>query len=531
MLPNISGETNISVYVVSHQRAAGIYHQIEENILHKASCFTLSYSTKSSGSGAAVRTVFIKTLSADYLGVNGLFTNILTILSFAELGIGNAIVFHMYKPLAMDDTEKLKSLMLLYKKAYRMIGMIVGVLGICAIPFMDIVISNPPNISENLIVIYLLFLFDTTSSYFFTYKKSIIIADQQNYIVEIYTQVVKICQICLQILILFATKNYLLFLGIQILSTFTSNIIVAAKADRLYPFLKEEATELPKAEVKAIRQDVGALIVYKFGSIILNGTDNIIISAIIDVTTVGIVSNYHLLINACQSILGRVCNAFTASVGNMNAVDNEEKQYNIFRKIFLINSWFYGFFSVCLMLLLNDFVALWIGKAYLLTPLCVFSLVLHFYVFGVHNVASTYRTTLGFFKKGKKAPLAAAGMNIILSILLGKWIGTAGIFFATSISRFFTMGIVDPYMIFKHMQKPVRNYYAEYLLHVLLYVGIYLIIKVLYAWLNLPGGVLYFLIKAVIAAIVFHSIFIIAFRKSKMMGELLCILRRRLKVF
>ena len=462
-----------------------------------------------------VRTVFIKTLTVEYLGVNGLFSNILTILSFAELGIGNAIVFHMYKPLAINDTEKLKSLMFFYKRAYRIIGIIVAIAGLGAIPFMSIIVPNPPDIKENLLFIYLLFLFDTSSSYFFTYKKSIIIADQQNYLVEIYTQIVKVCQIILQVLILFTTKNYIVFLITQILSTFTSNIVLAVKADKMYPFLSGRASMLSKDETKKITQDVGALVVYKFGSIILNGTANIIISAIINVATVGIVSNYHLLINACQSILGRVTNAFVASVGNMNAIEGIDKQYNIFRKIFFINSWMYGFFSVGLMLLLNDFIMLWIGRDYILSGFTTFSLVLHFYIFGVHNTASTYRTTLGFFKKGKKAPLAAAIINIILSLYLGKRIGVAGIFLATSISRVVTMGIVDPYMVFKHLNVPIYKYHLEYFIHVLIYVTIYFVITYLYSFINIQSGVLMFIVKGVIAAIVFNVIMILVFGKSK----------------
>ena len=256
-----------------------------------------------------VRTVFIKVLSTEYLGVNGLFTNILTILSFAELGIGNAIIFNMYKPVANNDKEKIKSLVKLYKKSYEIIGVLVFLVGMCIIPFLNLIIKDAPDIKENISFIYFLFLLDTALSYFFTYKKSIISAYQKESIINNYTTIIYLIRAVVQISFLLITKNFIVYLIIQILSTLILNIVLSLKADKMFPYLKEKNVQnLQDKEKKSIYANVKSLIIYKFGSVILNGTDNIIISSMINVSTVGLCSNYTLIIESVKAILKSILN-------------------------------------------------------------------------------------------------------------------------------------------------------------------------------------------------------------------------------
>lgn len=473
------------------------------------------------------RTVFIHTLTEEYLGINGLFANILTILSFAELGIGEAIIFNLYKPLAENDRKKTASLMLLYKKAYTLIGIFVAVAGVCVVPFLNVIIKDTPDIAESLTLVYLLFLFDTASSYFFAYKKSIIIADQQNYLVELYTQGVKVCMVILQCAVLLTTGNYIAYLLLQIAGTLCSNIVLSRKAEKMYPYLKDKAEKLPKSETANIFKNVRSLVIYKFGSVILNGTDNIIISATMKVAYVGLVSNYNLIINACSSVLGRVVNAFTASLGNVNAIEKNDKKYFVFRKVFMINSWMYGFVAVCLQLLTNDFIRLWIGEKYVLSEWVLTALALHFYIFGVHSTASTYRTTLGLFVKGKIAPVLAAILNIFLSLWLGKLIGLSGIFFATSISRILTMGIVDPIIVFNKIEQPVFKYYLLYAKHAALSIALCLLLKYAISFIKI-NSIFSWILAAIVVAIGFNGIMLAVFAKNKEFRDIAASVKRRI---
>ena len=466
------------------------------------------------------RTIFIRLLGVEYLGVNGLFTNILTILSFAELGIGNAIVFNMYKPLACGDTEKIKSLMQLYKKTYTVIGCIVAGAGVIVTPFLQYIIKNKPDISENITLLYLLFLANTATSYFFIYKKNILIADQKSYITLIVTQCVLILKTILQTAFLYLTHDFIIYLIIQIICTLLENIVCSFVADKQYPYLKEKAYPLERQETKRIFTDVKALALYKFGSVILNGTDNILVSMFVGVKEVGLVSNYVLLTTSCNSILQRITEAFTASVGNLNASEDSKKQYDVFKKIFFITAWIYGFASVGLAVVAQYFIEAWLGSNYLLGNVFVLAVVTEFYVKGVHSVSTTYRSTLGFFVEGKWSALLAAFLNLVLSIILCKTIGLTGIFIATPIARILSVGIVDPVLVFhKGFKKNVSEYYMRYVLYLAVFIILGIVCSIILAYISVSGwgGVL---IKVIVITIVFNISMVIIFHRSKMFKEL-----------
>ena len=222
------------------------------------------------------RMVFVRILSAEYLGLNGLFTNILSILSLAELGVGPAIVYSMYKPLAEKNEYKLKALMSLYRKAYITIGIVIAVIGLTFTPFLDFFIKDIPNI-PNIKLIYLMFVANSSISYFFSYKRSLIIAGQKRYIATFYRYSFYFLLNIAQIIALLLTKNYILYLGLQIISTFLENVCVSNKADRLYPFIKTKGDErLDKAEKYTIVRNVKAMIFHKVGGTVINGIDNLL---------------------------------------------------------------------------------------------------------------------------------------------------------------------------------------------------------------------------------------------------------------
>ena len=423
--------------------------------------------------GFVARTFFIKLLGEEYLGLNGVFTNVLTILSFAELGIGTAITYSMYKPLAENNEKKLKQLINYYKKIYFLIGTSILVLGIIFIPFLRFIITDAPNIKENLTIIYLIFVLNSAISYFYAYRTSIISADQKNYLVIVYNKVFHIIRLIVQILVLFYYKNYYVYLLIETVSLFLANYLLARKSKKLYPNLVDIKNEqLPEKEKHGLINNVRSLIVYKFAGVALNGTDNIIISRYLGLAAAGLYSNYQLLTNAIVEVIGQVTASFTASVGNLNSVATKEKKEDVFYKLLYFTFLLFGVVSICLVLLLNDFVRLWIGEKFVLSLFTVVMIVGHIYVNGVQYASFSYRNTLGLFKEAKIGPIIAVILNIGLSILFAKTIGLAGIFLATIIARFFSFGLVDPIMVYKYEFKksPVKYYfkYFNYLAVVLL---------------------------------------------------------------
>ena len=461
------------------------------------------------------RVVFVHALGKEYLGVSGLFTNILTVLSFAELGIGSSIMFHLYRPLASGDHEKIKSLMALYKHAYQIIGTFIGVSGILLLPFLKLIVQTDIDIQESLYVIYLLYLFNTVSSYFLSYKKSIIIADQRVYIVNLYTQLLNILQISLQVIVLLVSKNFILYLLIQICFTILVNIVISRRANKMYPELREKnVAPLPPEERREIFSNVRALAVYKIGSTVLNGTDNILVSAMFSVGDVGIVSNYLMINNAFSTILGKVTESFTASVGNLNTSGNIDQRYRVFKDIFFLCAWLFGYVSIGMMLLSDQVVGYIFGAEYIVLPSVRCALVISFYVSSMQYAAFSYRTTNGLFKQGKIAPACAAVLNIVLSVFLGSKIGLSGIFFATAISRFFTITITDGYLVYRKVFKmnPIK-YYVKYFGFVGLFVVIYYVIEQVLQYVP-SNGLLWIIAEILIVTVLYHGIMICLFHKT-----------------
>ena len=410
-----------------------------------------------------VRTVFIEYLSEEYLGINGLFTNILTMLSLAELGFGTAMVYSMYKPLAENNVEKLKSLMKLYKKVYLWIGIVIAICGISIIPFMDYLIKDKPHV-DNLRLIYLMFLVNSVFSYFYAYKRSILSADQKEYIISQYRYIFIVIRSVFQIGILIILNDFIIYLVIQIVMTLLENIFLSQKVDRLYPFLKEKNIEkLPTGEIKKIKEDVKALMISKFGNVMLNGTDNIIISRFIGVAAVGVLSNYTLITGAIVMVLSQISSAITGSIGNYVAKENKDSQYKLFKRVDFCIFWIYGFSTICLITLLNPFVELWIGKEYVLEEITIIILSVNFLINGIVSLLWTFRSTMGLFIQGKYRPIIVAGLNIIVSIILAKKLGIVGVLLGTTISRTLVNLWYDPYVIFKNgFNRSVGAYYLSY---------------------------------------------------------------------
>ena len=475
------------------------------------------------------RTIFIKVLSTEYLGVNGLFTNILTMLSFAELGVGNAIIFKLYKPIADNDEEKIKTYMKFYKKIYILIGIVVLVVGLLIIPFLDYIIKDAPDIKESITLIYILFLLNSSISYFFTYKKSIIIAHQKEYVTTIINFLVVLVQNIVQIIILLLTKNYILYLLIQIGSTLMDNIIASIKANKMYPFLKDkEYIKIEKKEEKDIFKDVKSLMLYKIGYILSSGTDNIIISAFIGVEKVGLLSNYTTITNALTSFLISFFNGFTASVGNLNTTEENDKKESIFYQFMLLSFVIFGVIAIGTIVLINDLIKIWLGSDYLLSFSICFALGFNLLVDGMRIVNYTFRNTMGLFKKGRLIPLISSISNVILSLILVNVFGIFGVLLATGITRLFITTMYDPYLLHKYkFHSPCKRYYLTYLYYLIIFFADLALCMFITSKISM-GGILGFFIKGIVITIITGIVFILLINRMKEFKELVKLLKSRI---
>ena len=406
------------------------------------------------------RTVFIHYLSSNFLGVQGLFSNILSLLSLAELGIGNALTFSMYKPLAEKDIRKVQALMGYYAKSYHLIAAIVAVIGLSLTPFLDFLIKDVPTEINHLQLIYLLYVFDSVASYCLIYNQSIIKADQKTYICTLYTNIFTIARYIIQMLFLLMMKGrgesvFICILAIQVLFTLITNIFLSAKALKLYPYINETKKEqLLASERKEINKKVRAMMMHKIGSVVVNATDSLLISKFVGLIEVGLYSNYKLLINMIMGLLMQFSQAIVPSIGNLVALTSKEKSKEIYDRLDLLNFIIYGFCTVCFFTLLNPFIEIWIGKDYLFSMGLVCVIVLNFYLNGMRQNVLTFRNALGLFWNDRYKPIIESAINLVVSIVLAKKYGIVGIFLGTLISTITTSVWIEPYVLFK-------NYFKE----------------------------------------------------------------------
>ena len=475
-----------------------------------------------------IRTVFIKMLSAEYLGVNGLFTNILSVLSLAELGIGNAIIYTMYKPLQENDKERLSALTTYYKKLYNRIGVFILIVGILLIPFLKTILNLQDDIG-NVYLYYLLFLLNTVSSYFIVYKTSIVTADQKEYVLKKINIIFVIIKFILQIVMLKVFKSYLGYLIIQIAISILLNWVMSKKAEKMYPFIKEKR-EIEDEEKKNIWENIKSLFMYQFGGVVLNNTDNIIISIMVGTIFVGIYSNYSMLITTVSTFTALVFTSMISSIGNYNIKSTEKSKKFLFDILEMLFFWMYGFASVSFVILTQDFITLWIGKEYLLDNITLYIIVFNFYLTGVLYPIFCFRNTTSLFKKTKHIMLVASIINIVLSIVLGfKW-GLAGILVATGIARMCTNIWYEPYILHRdYFKEKVNIYYIKKVLEIIILVVIIWIIQMICNLVSFDNIYINFVFKMLLCVLVPNIIMFIKYFRTEEFKYILNIVKGKLK--
>ena len=465
--------------------------------------------------GIVAQSLFIRFLGMEYLGLNGLFTNILTVLSIFDLGVGSAIVYNLYKPIADNDVDKIKSLMLFYKKAYNFIAIIIFLAGLIVIPFLTKIVGKI-DADVNLYVIYIMFLINTVSSYLMSYKRSLVCAYQKNYIVNIVHIFYLLFINVTRLFLIFLLKNYYVYLAITIFGQLLENFIITLIANKQYPYLLDKnVTKIDKGTEKNIFKKVKALIFHKVGSVIINGTDNIIISSFLGVVTVGLYSSYTLIINPITSLLSQFMSSTTASVGNLLVTENTEKIYNVFKRIRFLNFLLSCVSGICLFVIIQPFVEMWIGKQYLLPMSVICTIVFNYFQKTMRSTYNVFKDSAGIWQEDKYIPLIESILNIFFSIFLLKIFGLSGVFMGTIISGLILWLYSYPKFVYKKIFK--RNY-INYLKETFGYICLFIIltgstyfISTLFVFDNI---FLKFIVNSLIAIIFPIVILIIIFRKT-----------------
>ena len=410
------------------------------------------------------RTIFIKILGETYLGINGILSNILGILSFADLGISSAISYSLYKPLIDENQKKIQSLMGFYKKAYFIIAIVILIAGLSLLPFLNIFI-NSNDIIDGLHIYYLIFLINMVIGYLFSYKRTLITANQKEYKIVPFIMTFNFLITFFQIIVLCLLKNYTIYLLTQTILILIENIVINNYINKQYPYLKEKnIAKLTQEELQPIKKNVKALIFHKLGSYFVDSTDNIIISKFLGLSVVGIYSNYYLIINVFNTFINSALYSIVSSIGNVNAKEKPKKRFEIFKALNFINFCIFLIISVCLYNLFNFFVGkIWLGEQYLLNQQIVGAICIIFFVNGIMHFNDAIKSSSGLYDKDKLVPIIQSLINILTSVLLCKYIGLLGVFIGTFLSALFVMAI-KPYIIYKYVfEKKPWSYYILFI--------------------------------------------------------------------
>ena len=468
--------------------------------------------------GLVTQAVFIKILGSEYLGLNGLFSNVISMLGIVELGMGSAIIYNMYKPIAENDHEKIKSLMQFYKKSYRIITLIISIIGIMIIPFIKYIVDiESVTVGINVYLVYILFLLETICSYILSYKRSMLYADQKEYITNIIHMGYTILVNTMQLTFLYFTHDYYLYLIIKVMMRLVENIVISSYVNRRYSYLLDNnVTKLDSKTEKDIFQKIRALFFHKIGTFIVSGTDNIIISKYLGLVTVGLYSNYYMIINAVQTVINHIIQATRASVGNLLVTESKTKQFDVFNKIRFVNFWISCFSSICIFVIMDSFITIWIGYKFVLPTKVLLVLVINFFIVSSRSTYGAFKEAAGIFYEDRFVPIIESLLNIVLSIIFVKKFGLMGVFMGTIGSGLVLWCYSYPkYVYNKLFGRKISDYMKETIYYFIIFILIAGFTYSLAILISFDNVYLQFISNVLIALIVPNVIMLLLFSKDE----------------
>lgn len=474
-----------------------------------------------------MRTAMLYILGVEYLGLNSLFVSVIQVLNLAELGIGTAITYSMYKPIAEDDTKRICALLNLYKKYYRIIGAIIGVVGVALVPFIPKIISGEIPQDLNIYILYLLNLAATVASYWlFAYKGSLLSAHQRNDVTSKIALVINSVQYILQIAVLVVLKSYYGYLIINILCQLVANIATSVIVDKNFPEYRPIGN-LEKEEVKEINYKVRDLFTSKIGTIIVNSADTIVISSFLGLTVLAIYQNYFWVITSIIGFVTIIFNACTAGIGNSLLVETEEKNYNDLSQFTFIISWIAGFCVCCLLCLYQPFMEIWVGKELLLHFRMVICFCIYYFIYEINQLLNVYKDAAGIWHEDRFRPLITALANLGMNLIMVQFWGLYGILLSTVLS---ILIIGMPWLLHNLFTLLFsKEYLSKYLKQLLKYITTVFIACSITYWLcgfiKVSGWSL-IIFRGILCCIVPNAIFLCVYHKIPAFEKSLMILNR-----
>lgn len=461
---------------------------------------------------------FLTYLGDTYNGLNGLFKSIISVMSVAELGFAQAIVYNMYQPIASRDFKTLSSLLSFYKKVYRIVALVVAVVGLCIMPFIPRM-AQGGDVPESLYLLFGLYLIDTVSSYLLSYKRSIFYADQKQYYINIihigYVLLLNGLQIALMIL----TRNFVIYLLLRIICQILENVIISLYADKKYPELKQYRKEkLPGAVKTDILRKVKGLCFHQIGFSVVKGTDYMIISTAksLGVLVTGMYYNYNIIIDAINSLFTNVFNSITSSIGNLLLEGKKDRSYRIFKNMLFINAAIYTTVAAGVLCCIEPVIQLWIGDGYLLDRWVLVIIVINMFLNGMRYTSNSFKSAGGVFYEDRHVPIIESVVNLVLSLVFLYFFGLAGVLLGTICSNLVIFLYGHPkYVYGKLFDQPYFRFLLDYGVYFLLAAVVCAVSLFLSGLIIIENTLLAFFVKGVVAVAVSIVGFVVCFFRTE----------------
>ncbi len=483
--------------------------------------------------GLLQRDVFIRTLGKTLLGVNSLYTDILSMLSLAELGIGSALNYSLYKPVAQGDQEKIKSYMRLYRTAYMAIAGVIAVIGLALVPFLPYLIKESERgaiSGRELTIYYLIFLFNTVSTYFVAYKYSLANAQQRNYIQTNIATITKIATVLAQIIVLYVTKNFLLYLLIQAAVELVQKIFVSLYFNRLYPYLRDKnIRKLEKQETDVVITKTKALMFHKIGDVARLSTDTVIITWFMNVDWVGIVGNYTMIITYAVNFISVIFNSVISGFGNLVATESKEKQHAMFKVYRFFACWLYGFAAVGFWLLLTPLiVGIWLDESWRLGQTVLTLILVDLYFKGGRTVLVNFKIAAGVFEQDRYLSLIQGIVNLVLSIIGIQYIGLAGVYVGTVVSGVMA-NLIQPVIVYRDcFGRRAWSYFADSVKYIGVIAAVAAAMVPVKHLVMGEVNLITFAGMALIITFVYNAAFVLVFRRTEEFSYLWALVKGKL---
>ena len=463
-----------------------------------------------------VRTIFIKILGQEYLGLNGLFTNILSLLSLAELGFSTAISFSLYEPLAKKDIKKVNEIIIYLKKVYSKIAFLILFGGIIILPLLKYMV-NGYDVNLEVYIIFLMYLLNTVTSYFFSYSCVLIEADQKNYKLFYIRWGFDLLTYVMQMVVLLLWENFILYLIVEFIIKYIQRFIMHNYIKKQYKDINFDANlKLDIDEKNKIKKNIKGIVFHRIGDYAVNGTDNILISAIVNISTTGVYSNYLSITSVFRSLISNVITATTSSFGNLNVTESCETKKNVFDILNFLTYFVSGIVIIGVYFCISNLIELWLGKEFLLGNICTIVICVNLYLRCILQSIDTIKNSAGLYYIDRYIPIIQAIINIIVSIVLGKKLGILGILLGTTISSICTVNITKPFIVYKYIfESSSFEYFLKTIKNIILIIITFFLGGIILKKIAINNLFLLLILKGLISVIIYSLIYLCFNFRSK----------------